>query len=193
MKKISLFTVILGLIATPFSSFACTYEQAQKKMIEVINLQQVYNREMIEHMNKGQEYPGEERRGAFAEEAAAVGVLLAEVSSHIEDDVTVEIDSRVCEQYDALQEKYASASHQNAPVTVAPQPSSADCTTEKLWGRYGVAMQEQVALSQAGKFSKNDDSEFMQMGTWIGQYSTTDLAQACDYMSQYEAKLATVK
>lgn len=188
LKKISLVAFFGALLLISHASKACTFKQAQEKMLEVTNLQQVYNREMLAYMQKGEEYPDEPKRLALAEAAAEVGILLSSQSANITD-FNTKVDSAICQQYDDLKQKYAAGVHQNAPVAAQPQATSADCTTNQLWKRYGDASQKQVALSQAGKLSKSETNDLMEMGTWIGQYSTTDLAKACDMMSQYEARL----
>lgn len=187
LKKVSLLTFVVLLFSSHLSQ-ACTYKQAQEKMLEVVNLQQVYNREMLAYMQKGEEYPDEPKRTAFAEEAAEVGILLDSQSKDIKDFDT-KVDPVVCEKYDGLKQKYASDKHDNAPVAAQPKATSADCSTNQLWERFGKASQKQVVQSQSGELSKTEVNELMEMGTWIGQYSTTNLAKACEFMTQYEAKL----
>ncbi len=170
----------------------CTYDDGQKLMVEFTNLMQVYNREFIELMQKtGDSTPElENKRLAMAEESSKVGILMAqeyEKNHNLQSSDT--IDPVICESYKKLLKKYASTKHESKPVSVQPKTLGGDCSTNTLWDRYGVAIQKQRELVTEGKITKEEVTSYMEIATYVGQYATTDLAKACEYMKQFEDKL----
>ncbi len=183
---------LTSLVSTPAMA-SCTYKEAQTKQIEFNNMMQVYNRQFIAEMEKsGEPSPAlEQKRLAMAEESAAVGILLSEEYDNNPNIQSSDpVNPEICTQSDALMAKYAPEGYQVAPVTVGAQTVSADCSSTTLWERYGIAIQQQAALVSDGKITNDEVPAYMKLSTEVGEYSTTDLAKACDSLSQFEQKLA---
>lgn len=171
---------------------ACTYEAAQTKMMEVMNMMQVYNRQKIDYEEAG-EAPLEFSRmfDGFDERKNEIGIEFANVSEknpniQFEDS----IDQSICDDYDQLFETYAPDGYTSAPIKMQQTSSSrAGCDTNSLWTRYGDLIQKQVQLSQAGKFSDAEDADMRRLSTHIGTESTTDIDNACTLLDEFEMKV----
>ncbi len=191
MIKLAVFLTVVGLNVGYANT--CTYNDGQKLMIEFNNLMQVYSRESIALMQQTGDSTSEleNKRLAMVEESSKIGILMAqeyEKNNNIQSDTA--IDPKICESYKKLLKKYASKDHESKPVSVQPQSVSSDCDTNSLWERYGVAIQKQRALVLDGKITRDEINSYMTISTYVGQYATTDLAKACEYMKQFEDKLA---
>ncbi len=190
MKNLS--TIALLIITNSAWSQTCTYKQAQNKLLEFNNMMQVFNREFIAQMQKtGDSTPAlEKKRLAMAEESAAVGIMLSEEfdkNNNIQYGDAV--NPEICTQYDALMKKFAPKGYKAVAADAQQKPASASCTTTTLWERYGKAIQKQQKLNEQGKITKPEVTQYMEISTYVGQYATTDLAKACDYLKKFEDKL----
>lgn len=168
----------------------CTYKQAQTKMVEFTNMMQVANREKIAMIDKtGDSTPElEAKLLAMVEESVPIGILLSEEYDKNESiQYTDAVNPEICKQYDAVMKKHAPTGYKIAKVEVEATKSSENCTTNKLWERFGKAIQEQQAL--ADKITKAELPAYMKLQTEIGQYATTDIAQACVKLTEFENML----
>ncbi|MGH1542636.1 MAG: hypothetical protein ACRBHB_19610 [Arenicella sp.] len=188
LKKIVSSLAIIAILA-PFQSFACTYKEAQQTMLQVNNLLAVYSRQMMEQLNKDPNNIDDSTRQEFTEKANTVGLQLAEASKDGKIQYEDKIDPSICQSYTALLDEYALEGQAPAATNATPEATSPNCSTNQLWERYAAATTQQTDPKNAGKYTKDDNNEFMKLGTLIGQYSTTDLAKACQLMGQYEALL----
>ena len=187
------FQVIALFFATTISyAQACTYKQAQNKLLEFNNMMQVFNREFIAQMQKtGDSTPAlEKKRLAMAEESAAVGIMMSdEFDKNNNIQYTDAVNPEICTKYDTLMKKFAPKDYKVVAADAQQKPVNASCTTTTLWERYGKAIQKQQKLNDEGKITKPEVTEYMEISTYVGQYATTDLAKACEYLEKFENKL----
>ncbi len=191
MKYIALISLLIS--STPCLAQQCTYEQGQKKMIEFNNMMQQYNREFIALMEKTGDSNAEleAKRLAMAEESSKLGILLGkefEKNNQLQNNDP--ISPAICEGYDKLMEKYSPKNYQTQPVTAAPAAVDNKCNSKTLWNRYGKAIQKEEELVSKGKITNEEVNSYMTISTYIGQYATTDMAKACEYLKKFEDKLA---
>lgn len=186
-------TVILILISSNVGyAQTCTYGQGQNKMVKFNNMMQEYSREFISLMKAtGDSKPElEKKRLAMAEESSKIGILLSEESEKNNNiQFSNPINPVICDSFDALMKKYAPKGYQSQVVTVKPTATSSTCNSTSLWKRYGAAIQKQKSLVSEGKITKDEVNDYMTLGTYVGQYSTTDLNKACEYLEIFEDKL----
>ena len=159
-------------------------------MVEFNNMMQVKNRKKIALIDKtGDSSPElEAKLLAMVEESVPIGILLSEEfdkneNIQYEDSVNPEI----CKQYDAIMDKHAPIDYKIAKVEVEATSVDENCTTNKLWERFGVAIQKQQKI--VDKITKAELPAYMKLQTEIGQYATTDLAQACVKLTEFENML----
>jgi len=184
--------ITLVLLSSPSATFACTYGEAQTKFIEFNNMLQVYNREMAGYIQRNEEIPVKlvDKLTAMAEESAEIGMQMEAVyenNNNIQSADTV--DAEICSGFDALMAKHAPASYSKTPVLEQQVRKNPSCDSEKLWDRYGKAIQKQSELTTSGAITKQENGKYMELMTLLGQYSTTDISKACDAMDQIEKKL----
>jgi hypothetical protein len=187
------FQVIVLLFVTTISyAQTCTYKQAQNKLLEFNNMMQVFNREFIAQMQKtGDSTPAlDKKRLAMAEESAAVGIMMSEEfdkNNNIQ--YSDAVNPEICTKYDALIKKFALKNYKIVAANAQQKQVNTSCTTTTLWERYGKAIQKQQKLNDEGKITKQEVTEYMEISTYVGQYATTDLAKACEYLKKFEDKL----
>ncbi len=177
-------------ISTYSQAQNCTYKQAQTKMVEFNNMMQVKNREKIAMIEKtGDSTPElEAKLIAMVEESVPIGILLSDEFDNNENiQYTDSVNPEICKQYDALMNKHAPSDYTIAKVEVEPSKASENCTTNKLWERFGKAIQKQQAI--VDRITKAELPAYMKLQTEIGQYATTDLAKACIKLAEFEKKL----
>ena len=85
--------------------------------------------------------------------------------------------------------KFAPKDYKVVAANAQQKPVNSSCTTTTLWERYGKAIQKQQKLNDEGKITKPEVTEYMEISTYVGQYATTDLAKACEYLEKFEDKL----
>lgn len=186
------FIATLLLISSLSYAQTCTYKQAQNKSLEFNNMMQVFNRQFIAQMQKtGDSTPAlEKKRLAMAEESAAVGIMMSEEfdkNNNIQ--YADAVNPEICSKYDVLMKKFAPKDYKVVAADAKQKPINASCTTTTLWERYGKATQKQQKLNEQGKITKPEVTQYMEISTYVGQYATTDLAKACEYLKKYEDKL----
>jgi hypothetical protein len=187
-------SITIALLFTTFISFAqiCTYKQAQNKSIEFNNMMQVFNREFIALMKEtGDSTPElEKKRLAMAEESATVGIMMSEEYDNNNNIQYADaVNPEICTQYDALMKKFAPIDYKTVPADAQQKDVDADCSTATLWQRYGKAIQKQQKLNNDGKITKSEVAQYMEISTYVGEFATTDLAKACEYLQKFEKKL----
>ena len=171
----------------------CTYDDAQTKGIEVVNMLQVYNREQLSYIQRGEEAPASLHKKILKidEEKNAIGIKLGQMAEAGEIDYEGEIDPEICLAYDRIMKKHAPASYQKAEVvhTYKEDLRCNSSDTNKLWERYGIAIEKESELYKTGKLSKQKGAKITELFTYFGQYSTTDPKKACQVMGEIEDKL----
>lgn len=153
-------------------------------------MMQVANREKIAMIDKtGDSTPElEAKLLAMVEESVPIGVLLSEEFDKNENIQYADaVNPEICKQYDAIMNKHAPAGYKIAKVEVEATSVDENCTTNKLWERFGVAIQKQQKI--VDKITKAELPAYMKLQTEIGQYATTDLAQACVKLTEFENML----
>ncbi len=187
-KTVSNLIVIMAALVSS-DAIACTYQEGQQAMLQVNNLLAVYSRQMIDQVNENPNNIDDSKRQAFAEKSNAVGLKLAAASNDGQIQFEDKVDASICQEYAALLDEYALNGQAPAKTNAKPAATSKDCSTNQLWQRYGAATTKLTDPKNVNKYSQEENAELMKLGTLIGQYSTTDLAKACELMGQYEAKL----
>ncbi len=184
--------IILFLTSTTSFAEDCNYGDAQKLLVKFNNLMQIYNREMLSQMEKTGSVNAEleQTRTSMAEESAELGIALGkEYDNNPQLSDKTPINPDICKGYRGLLSKYAVDNKTPAAVNLKPAAEEPNCDSNSLWQRYGKAIQKQQALTAAGKISKTENEAYMPLTTYIGQYATTDLKKACEYMQEFEDKL----
>jgi len=186
----TLLLAVLFLTSINVHAQSCTYKQAQTKMVEFNNMMQVKNREKIAMIEKtGDSTPELETKIlAMVEESATIGILLSEEFDKNENiQYADKVNPEICSQYDAIMKKHAPSGYTIVKVAVEPKVASESCSTNKLWERFGAAIQKQQKI--VSKITKAELPAYMKLQTEIGQYATTDLALACIKLTEFENKL----
>ena len=187
MKKISS-VILASTLLTSLNSYAeCTLQIAQTKMVETTNMMQVYSRQRIDYIEKG-DIPGdfEAQFTAFSDRSnALVADFAKETEANPDAGFESPISQSICDGYDELFSDYAPDGYEKKEVNLLPMSAGADCTSEGLWEKYGVLIQQQTELAKLSKFSDAELAEMQRIGTKIGEASTTDLAQACVHLEEF--------
>lgn len=177
-----------ALLASVNVHAQCTLKTAQTKMVEALNMMQVYNRQKINHMEESSTLPAafETKLNAFDERSTALSRQFGEVTEanpniQFEDSV----DQSLCDGYDKLFADYAPEAYAKKEVNLQPTSSDPNCSSNGLWERYGKLIQKQAELTKARKFSKAEEAEMMRLGTKVGEASTTNLPQACIHLDEF--------
>ncbi len=184
----------LTFVASHQTHAVCSLKTAQEKMMAVNNMAQVYNRKIFDYMEDGKEAPADllRKQTEINEETNEIGLKLAAVSEeNPSQGYENPIDEGICQQYDAVMEKHAPDNYVATPINRQDTTDDPNCNSTILWERFGVSIQQQVELTQAGKITDEEAAQYMRLTTQIGELSTTDLKKACDSQTAFEQKLAS--
>lgn len=151
-------------------------------------MMQTYNRQQIDYMEQDGDLPA-----AFKQKFDAMdeqkNKLMAQFGQETDAKPNIGFDDPVsqslCDGYDKLFADYAPEGYAKKAVNLMPASAGADCNTSSLWERYGKLIQKQAELTKARKFSDAESAEMMRLGTKVGEYSTTDIAQACVHLDKF--------
>ncbi len=185
--------VVIVIAALLFSSnaySACTLKNAQTLMIEGNNMIQVYTRKNIEYIENKQTPPTsfQKKYETIVTEHSELGVKMAQATER-NPDIKHEdtIDQSICDGYAAFLASYTPEGYKADPVKMETTTPDPGCNTDDLWAKYGVLIQKQSALAQAGKINDAAQTDMMRLSTEIGEAATTDLKKACALMNKLEA------
>jgi hypothetical protein len=84
--------------------------------------------------------------------------------------------------------KIALKNYKIVAANAQQKPVNTSCTTT-LWERYSKVLQKQQKLNDEGKITKSEVTQHMEISTYVGQYSTTELVKAYEYLEKHEDKL----
>ena len=178
------------LLASINAQAECTLKTAQTKMIETTNMMQVYNRQRVTFMEESGTIPTvfEAKFTKFDDRKNELMVQFGEATD-ANPDIGFDdpVDQSLCDGFDELFAENAPDGYVAKEVNLQPTSSDPNCTTTSLWEKYGVLIQKQAELSKAGAFSDAELSDMMRIGTQVGETSTTDLAQACVHLAEFES------
>jgi len=182
--------ITAALLASTNVQAECTLKTAQTKMVETTNMMQTYSRQRITYMEDSGTIPTEfeAKFTKFDERKNQLMVQFGEVTDANPDlGFDDPVDQSLCDGFDKLFADNAPDGYVAKEVNLQPTSSNPNCTTTSLWEKYGVLIQKQAELVKAGKFSDAELSDMQRIGTLVGQTSTTDLAQACTHLSEFES------
>ncbi len=184
MKTTALLTGLIWSIYCNIS-MACTLREAQDNFSRLNRIFHVYSRQIAEYTRQGKKAPDMlvAKHRELIDVSAAIRKLFSkeiEKNAHMKRDE--EVDPEICKRYKGLIARHAA----NMPEKQV-QPRL--CRSENMGNRFGAAVRKQRQLRIAGKISKKEQIEYLNIAREIRANTDTNFERACQALYRYEDKL----
>lgn len=191
--KLKYIAVITSLLVTCNAHASCNYKDAQEKLMQSNNMLQIYSREQMAFIAKGEEPPEEltNKINTIGKLIADNGIALSKIGDPLKITYETKVPESICNEYDKIIATHAPKDHEKTEIAhSADTPFHCkDVSDGDLWMRYGEIIKIQPALIQEGKITKSQAAEISMMMSDFGTKMTTDFPAACTVLIQVEEKI----
>ena len=190
------FPVILSIVLLAFApgmASACTLKNAQDNFSLLNDVFLVYTRQIDEYSKHGEKAPDSlvaKHRELITVSASIRKLFAREIEKNSHMKLADDVDPLICQRYLALIEKHKSSVPVKTALAKKEKPKV--CRSENMGKRFGDATRKMRQLTIAGKISRKEQIDFLNIAREIRDNTKSDFVKACKAIYQYEDKLQAV-